>query len=686
MSGESIWTEIVLDPIFPVWVLALLLVAALLPTGVIILRGGRGGWLRLLAVVAVFLALCDPALVRERRVPQQDIAVVIVDESASQKIGSRPAQSAALLTRLEKGLARFAHLETRVFKTDGGAGGGTALMSALRETLASVPPERLAGIFAITDGAVHDLDQAPAFNRPFHALLTGDRGEVDRRLVVEDAAAFALVGEQSPITLRVEDPGSAPVLVRARAADGTEVTQRVAPNRPVVVDLPIDRPGERVFEFSVAPLAGEITTRNNRAVLSVRGVHDRLRVLLVSGKPHPGERAWRNLLKSDPSVDLIHFTILRPPGKGMFIPTRELSLIRFPVVELFDEKLDEFDLIIFDRYIVRHLLPPRYFANVVDYVENGGALLVTIGDEINRIDSLAATPLASVLLAETFGTIQEGPFRPTVTDMGRRHPVTAAFQDAAGWGRLYRIVAMAPRFGNTLIEGPNGMPLIQVARRGEGRVAQINTDQLWLWARGHDGGGPFNELNRRVAHWLMREPALEEEALTAEAAAGALQVTRRTMGETFSPVTITDPAGNKTTLTLAVTGAGVASANLPVTEQGLYQIADGTQEITFAMGEAQPQEFADPLATEDRLAPLAEASGGRAAWLGAEEATTPIRLRRVRPNAPAAGGGSGAPWFGLVENGGYTVAGISRQPMFFGLLAAAALLLIVTAAWVREGR
>ena len=136
--------------------------------------------------------------------------------------------------------------------------------------------------------------------------------------------------------------------------------------------------------MAVAPLDGEIALQNNRTVIATEGIRDRLQVLLVSGEPHPGERTWRNLLKADASVDLVHFTILRPPEKQDGTPVKELSLIAFPTRELFVEKLSEFDLVIFDRYERRGILPTVYLNNVVDYVRAGGAVLVASGPDYAR--------------------------------------------------------------------------------------------------------------------------------------------------------------------------------------------------------------------------------------------------------------------------------------------------------------
>ena len=155
----------------------------------------------------------------------------------------------------------------------------------------------------------------------------------------------------------------------------------------------------------------ELTLDNNRALFTINGVRDRLRVLLVSGEPYQGERAWRNLLKSDPAIDLVHFTILRTPQKDDFTPVRELSLIVFPMRELFEQKLKEFDLIIFDRYKSGNLITRDYFRNIAEYVKGGGALLVSVGPVFATQRSLYRTPLGAMLPAAPLGDVLETPLQ-----------------------------------------------------------------------------------------------------------------------------------------------------------------------------------------------------------------------------------------------------------------------------------
>ncbi|HMO73043.1 MAG TPA: hypothetical protein PKC84_15630, partial [Paracoccaceae bacterium] len=549
---------LILAPLMPVTILAGIALLALALVGLALHKGLSGWWLRGLAAAAILGALANPSWQEEDRAPLSDIVIAVVDESASQRIAERPAQTAAALAALEREVAALPNTELRVARVGDGEGDqGTLLMTALAEALAEEPRARVAGAVLITDGQAHDIAAAPSMPAPLHVLLTGHPDDWDRRLIVRNAPAFAILGEPVTLTLRIEDQGAVPPGARGFAAlsiaiDGGEAQVYSVPVGEDL-ELPVRLPhgGMNVLQFAVEALPGEITDRNNAAVVQINGVRDRLRVLLVSGEPHAGERVWRNLLKSDPSVDLVHFTILRPPEKQDGIPVSELSLIAFPTRELFVEKIDEFDLIVFDRYRLRGILPQSYLENVRDYVRRGGTVLVAAGPEFGTVDSLWRSPLAEIMpIAATSRVIEQG-FRPELTDTGRRHPVTQGLDRAeAGeepaWGRWFRTIEVTERTGQTVMTGAGGRPLLVLDRVGEGRIAVMASDHMWLWGRGFEGGGPQLELLRRLAHWMMKEPDLEEEALVASAEGQRLTLTRRTLGEEPGPVTITAPDGTET--------------------------------------------------------------------------------------------------------------------------------------------
>ncbi len=684
-------------PLLPWTALAALAAATALVLGyTFYVRASGLGW-RLLAAAVLLLTLANPSLVLEQREALPDIAIAVVDESPSQDIGQRRRQSEAALARLRAAVDRFPDLELRVVRAGKGSGGsdGTQLFGDLARALSELPERRLAGIVMITDGQVHDVPDEQADRArysPFHALISGDPNRGDRRLVVVQAPNYGLVGKPLEMTVRVDDlPGGNGELARINLRrDGkTWRALRVPVGQERKVEIQLDHAGTTYFELEVEAVPGELSSANNTAVVAVNGVRDRLRVLLISGEPHPGERSWRNLLKSDPAVDLVHFTILRPPEKQDRTPVDELSLISFPTRELFEARLEEFDLIIFDRYRRRGVILSRYIGNVAQYVERGGALLVAVGPAFATPLSLYRTPLQPILPGRPTGDVRVGGFRAEVAAKGLRHPVTAELPGVTGkerrWGRWFRLIDATVDRGDTLMTGAEGRPLLILDRVGEGRVAQFMSDQIWLWGRGFEGGGPQAELLRRLAHWLMKEPELEENDLRAEVRGGRLEVTRRSLLPDNGPVEITAPSGEVRTLELEEIGRGRATGSVAVDSPGLYRVRDHSRATMVAAGTLNPREVADMRATDERLAPVIAASGGGVIWL-AEESFPEIR--RVRPGREVAGrnrlGKQG--WIGLRANGDYIVTGIRQVPVLPGVLVLVLALAALLLAWRREGR
>jgi hypothetical protein len=700
-------------PVIPHWLLLTLAVLALAALAPALLRivttaegkrrlsPARGALLRLAAFAALFLALANPRLVEETRETRPDIALLVVDRSDSTTVGTRSAQIEVARERIEAAARRLPELELRTVEVPEAGNHGTRLWSAMERALAEIPRARLAGVVALSDGQVHDLPAAPALEAPFHLLLPGRAGEVDRRLRVVEAPGFGIVGREVELRVVVEDLGVAQAGGAARLTirrdGGAPRVESVPVGREHRIAFTIERGGPTVVEMTAETRPGEVSEINNRAVVSINGVRDRLRVLLVSGEPHAGERTWRRLLKADPNVDLVHFTILRPPEKDDLTPLHELSLIAFPVRELFQVKLREFDLIVFDRFANRGLLPPVYLRNIADYVRGGGALLLAVGPEFAGPTSLASTALGQILPARPPtgpGAAQAGlieqPYRPRVTSLGARHPVTEELPGAnpaegpgdASWGRWYRALRADARAGSTLMEGPNGTPLMVLDRVGEGRVALLLSDHIWLWSRNHDGGGPQGELLRRIAHWTMKEPELEEEDLTARIEHGQLTVVRRSL-ETGPPpeITVTAPNGGVSRHQPEPRG-GRSVVEMPAALAGVWQATDGRR-TAFAAAEAgNPLEIADLRADDARLRPLTVATGGAVRWLGADATPAVPELRRV-----AAGRDTyGATWIGLRRNGDHTVTGITALPLLPPWLALPLVLGLAILAWRREGR
>ena len=683
---------IIFDPLLPWPVLWAGIAVAVVFVIIAVWRGLSGWWLRGLAFAALLLAVANPSLQFEDREPLTDIVLLVVDESASQGIDVRPEQIADAVAGLEAEIADLDNTELRIVRMGDAEGNrGTLLMEALTNAMADEPRARLAGTFLLSDGQVHDIERLPEMPSPMHLLMTGTEDDWDRRLMVQNAPAFAIIGEPVTLTLRIEDQGAVPALPDEAeieiAVDGAE-PQRFSVPTGEDLELPItlQHGGINVIQFTVPEADGELTTRNNAAVVQINGVRDRLRVLLVSGEPHAGERTWRNLLKSDASVDLVHFTILRPPEKQDGVPVNELSLIAFPTRELFLDKIDEFDLIIFDRYKRRGILPSLYLDNVRQYVADGGALLVAAGPDFASAESIYRSPLSEILPAAPTGRVREELFLPEITDVGQRHPVTEGLaplpveneEVPAPWGRWMRIIDVVEENGDTIMQGPDNGPLLVLDRVGEGRVALMASDHAWLWSRGFEGGGPQLELLRRLAHWMMKEPDLEEEALTATAEGQTMTLTRRTLGEEVGEVEITGPDGTVQLVPLEEVSPGRFSATWTGPEMGLYRLKEGDLESVVALGPAAPKEFEETLATE---AVLAEAVAGTRGGV-AQVADGVPDIRRVREGRPAEGRG----WLGIVPREAYLTADIRVSP----LLPAWAMLLIASllavGAWLWEGR
>jgi len=676
--------------VYALWAVGAL--AGLLAVLAIVSRGPIA-ILRALALALVLLALANPALVQEEREKVKDIVAVVIDRSTSQTLGDRAAMTDQVRAELERRFGSLTDVEPRTIEADDGNGDdGTRLFAALSNGLADVPPDRLAGVIFITDGVVHDIPpsvEALGFRAPLHALITGRPDERDRQIKLIEAPRFGIVGKEQTIRAQVmERGGTGSALVTLRRDGQVLSRQQVRADTPFSLQVQIEHGGTNVVELEVEGLPNELTQANNRAVVPIEGIREKLRVLLVSGEPHAGERTWRNLLKSDANVDLVHFTILRPPEKQDGTPINELSLIAFPTRELFQQKIKDFDLIIFDRYANQSILPSSYFENIVRYVREGGAILVAAGPEFASYGSLAQTRLAPVIPGIPNGRVVEQPYKASITETGNRHPVTRELPGSEtsppSWGEWLRIIGSDVQSGSTLMSGANDLPLLVLRREEKGRVALLLSDHAWLWARGYQDGGPHLDLLRRLAHWLMKEPALEEEALRASAAGRTIRIERQTMKDTAEDVTLTTPGGTQTSLALSESRPGLFTAEVEGKELGLYTVRSGELIAFVSIGPANPRELMDVFSNTEALTPIAEATGGsvrRVATEGNQSIIVP-RILAVHSGSRLSGGD----WIGLKPSDSAIVRGVSVFPLALGFVGLALLIGTTLAAWVTEGR
>jgi hypothetical protein len=683
--------------------LAVLLVLMLL------VRRTRGALLRALSLAALLLALANPTLRQEERESLANIAIVVTDESLSQSIAGRPDQTAAIKRELEAKLAGIPNLQVRWVTSSrptGEQAAGTNLFADLNSALANTPPDRLAGVIMITDGQVHDVPKTPqvlGFDAPVHGLLTGAPGEFDRRIEILKAPRYGIVGSTRDIELKVVETGrrgraGERVTLKIRREGSPDTSRTATIGRPLTVPMQFPHAGQNIMEIELETAPGELTAANNRMVVVAEGVRENLRVLLVSGEPHAGERVWRNLLKSDAAVDLVHFTILRPPTKQDGTPINQLSLIAFPTRELFSERIKDFDLIIFDRYQHRDILQNLYYENIARYVEDGGALLVASGEDYAGKTSLAFTSLGLVLPAMPTGQLIERPYKATLSGDGQKHPVTRGLPGSESkepsWGRWFRQVAVSPARGRVLMNGADERPLLVLDRKSKGRVALLLSDHAWLWARGYEGGGPHTDLLRRLSHWLMKEPDLEEERLLASAKGLKLTIERRSMeDENIGRVQVSAPGGDTSEVALEKAGPGLWRTTIDVAVPGLYKLqTPSTLGLLTAVAHAgveDAREMNEVTATDEKLKPLVEATGGGVFWtrggglLGSIGSGVDVPRISMLANARVL---AGSGWLGLKDREAFVTRGVKLIPMFTGFLALAALLFLLAATWWREGR
>jgi hypothetical protein len=690
----SAWS-LALSP-FLSWPAIYALAAAALAISIgLISRGVRGAWLRALSMALLLFALLDPNLVQENRRPLKDIVAVVVDRSESQGIGERPQQTDKARDELEARLKTLGDVDLRIVETsrDESETEGTKLFAALRGALSDAPPERVGGAVIVTDGDAHDIPRSAAalgFNAPLHVLITGHQGERQRRIELVEAPRYGIVGKDQAIEARVLDSADngEPVRLTVRRDGETIATIDAKVGERIDVRASIDHPGPNVIELQIAPVEGEISPDSDRAVVNIEGVRDKLRVLLVSGKPHPGERMWRNLLKSDANVDLVHFTILRPPEKGADgTPINELSLIAFPVADLFGRKIKDFDLIIFDRYAQQSILPYVYLENIAKYVRDGGALLMAEGPEFSTPDGLFYSPLGGISPAEPSGEDVEAPYLARASDKGERHPVTRGLSglDAnngePNWGRWFRLVGAKPTNGVTVMSGANDKPLLVLSRVDKGRVGLLLSDQMWLWARGYDGGGPYLDLLRRLAHWLMKEPDLEEEALRASSKGREVTVERQSVSGDTRDISLVAPDGSKTKLDMVPYAPGLSRAHVTVNRFGLYRAEGGEHVALVNVGQENPLEMRDVVSTAEKLRPIAEATGGTARRIaGAGVAVDMPRVVGLNPSSSY----GGADYIGIKRTGSTELIGARSTSLASGFFGLAVLLGMLTFAWVKE--
>ena len=582
------WKLVSLSPL-PVWALVLLgmaLVAGVVLAGMGLRREPSPGrkialWsLRILAGLAALFFLLEPGIRNMQVAQTKNRVAVLVDRSASMNFpvdeGGRT-RSEVVAEYLESISPELEGLEDRfVFEVYGfdpelapisseklrsepASAGRTDLLTALRSAKAGEQgsSRKLSGILLFSDGADNsELASGVAgaaksmladFQVPVSTFVVGSDGLKDlavERVKVDD---FAFVRNSITVEVEVRGRGFAgqnvPVVLSRENQTIASKSVAIESNddvKTVAFTFTPDQTGRFVYSVNVPVYPGEAVKENNTRSFVLKVIRDRVRVLLVVGRPSWDERFLRGLLKQDPNVDLVSFYILRTSNEDTNVldANRELSLIPFPVEEIFDQKLHTFDVVIFQNfgYVDRNIPIEQYERNLEEYVREGGAFAMLGGDLAFGNGRDIFPQLMKAMPVEASGTPpDEAPFQARLTPEGARHPVTAIAQaagesNAAAWAALPAIpganLTRAKPGATVLLDHPlqnvdgRPAPLLALWEYGRGRSMVLATDASWHWSfTSHVDGAPERSYDRfwsNALRWLVRDPELTTLRVTAD--------------------------------------------------------------------------------------------------------------------------------------------------------------------------
>jgi hypothetical protein len=492
---------------------------------------------------------------QQTKKPINDEVAIILDNSASQQYSGKLKRSEDVLESLRERIAEIPSLTARVYSlsefqnSDDELSGdqSTRLLPALRKILSNLDEDRLSGVIFLSDGQVSDSEETTGselaqninkhINKPFSVALSGNDSDLDAWITLNNYSKYGKVGSNAQITFtpHYSDNNGAGINNISGVVDvlddaGNVVESRqVSYGKQVQITLPITKPRLNRYLLALRPVSGELSRINNMLPIELNGIRERMKVLLVTGKIYQGQRLWRNFLKSDPSIDLVHFNILRDVSDNPSAPEYELSLIPFPIFELFGEGIHKFDLIILDQYQGNFQIPEIYLNQVASYVTQGGSLLYVAGDSPDATMAIENSEFQSVLPIVPRGESILRSFKVKPSGLGISHPVTGNFApnlgSSASWQRAEKVGSIKKN-AQILLEDETANPILAMAEFGKGRSATLLSDQLWIWSVNHQGGGPFQQLARNIIHWLLREPDLEPGQIQASITNNQLTVSK----------------------------------------------------------------------------------------------------------------------------------------------------------------
>jgi len=585
----------------------------------------------------------NPVTISEVRKPLPGKLLVVFDQSPSNKIADREEVSNKVFSDIKSSFK-----DIKLIRVNAGRdftskkNQNTSLFTALEHRLRTIPQKDILGTVIITDGQIGDVpDNVKTLKNiaPINVILTGRKNEFDYEVKITQAPSYSLLNKSFDIKIKLNVKGG--YIKKTKKLhifkNGKEIAlYNIKPNIENKYSFKVSQSGKNIFEFSIDKEKGELTAINNKAIAVVNGVRDRLKVLLISGVPHMGERSWRNLLKSDPAIDLVHFTILRSPMSFNPVPANEMSLIMFPVKELFENKINDFDLIIFDKYMHYNLLQQRYFDNISNFVKNGGALFMAMGSDGSeqKIFNTELGEILPVALKNNKSPVLLRSYIPQLTKEGKQSPVTAdIYINYKKPGKWFSQTEVFKTHGEVLINGVDNNPLLVLDKVGKGRVAVLTSDNIWLWAKGIGRAGPYKELLRNVSHWLMKEPELEKGYIKTKVKDNIITVLKREYSQTDNNLEMITPSGSVKNLNFKDNKDGWLSSKIIAREQGTYRFINGNNKAFAIIGNGGGVELSNIYSTDKKLKKIVRKTKGNLIWANSKKHITANNIKLKRSKA-----------------------------------------------------
>jgi uncharacterized membrane protein len=706
-------------------VLACVLAAASLAMLVVEMRRRERGGIVIgvtgvLAIAALLVAVLRPARVATRGSVVGARVVLLADASRSMALAGDDGRPRRASRDDAIAMIRAAGRHTRLVvlgfgdgvpralpEPERGAGAATDpttrdprsdLLAALRAIAAS-PDERPAALVVVSDGRLDDPPEdategtlralGEALKLPITTIATTRRSPADASVRRVSAAGAAVAHVPLPVRVEVGCAGglgcdAIEVTARELRDDGppellASGIARVKDGKAALdLTITLERAGSRIVEVAIAPQPGDTVPDNDRRFVTFDVARERVRVLHVAGRPTDDVRALRRWIKSDASIDVVAFFILRTPNDDVHASQSELALIPFPVDELFQEHLPSFDAVVLQDFDAQPYGLEKYLENIRQYVRRGGGLIMVGGENSFVAGGYAGTPLADVLPVGLDGSpgatsADTSPFVPEWTPAGSASPMLGPLRDAVG-EELPQMpganllgdvrpsgVALWSHPTRTTRSGAK-MPVLAVGEAGDGRTVALGVDGTWELEFSQLGAGTAGRghgaLWDGLLGWLMRDPRFEPAQLqvVGGCTAGVPPTLRARLlpagdeprGADFRKVVLDVTRIDRTAPTIHAEGAQTNDASLdialPPLDVGGYtarlHIGDlATTRFDFAC-EAGGDEWADSRPDPERLERLARATGGAFAF-AADAGSLPLPRptlisteRHVTPLAP----------------------------------------------------